>query len=103
MSSIKCTSLSSGTSHANCSCRNLFVPSSLDSQQMISDPICTSCSFAKFDLWSAGSEVLEFLQYTCSNDIDIPIGKNLSWKYPLSKLDASLHKIVISVNNFLKN
>ena len=66
------------------------------------DPRCTSCSFAKFDLWSAGSEVLEFLQYTCSNDIDIPIGKNLSWKYPLSKLDASLHEIVISANKFLK-
>jgi pyruvate dehydrogenase phosphatase regulatory subunit len=31
-------------------------------------------SFAKFDLWSAGSEVVDFLQYTCSNDIDIPVG-----------------------------
>jgi len=32
-------------------------------------------SFAKFDLWSAGKEVVHFLQNLCSNDIDIPIGK----------------------------
>ena len=31
-------------------------------------------SFAKFDIFSAGSEAVEFLQYMCSNDIDVPIG-----------------------------
>ena len=31
-------------------------------------------SFAKFDVFSAGSEAVEFLQYMCSNDIDVPIG-----------------------------
>ena len=31
-------------------------------------------SFAKFDIFSAGSEAVDFLQYMCSNDIDVPIG-----------------------------
>ena len=33
-----------------------------------------SCTFTKLDLTSAGSEVVDFLQYVCSNDVDIPIG-----------------------------
>ena len=31
-------------------------------------------SFAKFDIFSAGKEAVDFLQYMCSNDIDVPIG-----------------------------
>lgn len=31
-------------------------------------------SFTKIDLWSKGREIVDFLQYLCSNDIDIPIG-----------------------------
>ena len=31
-------------------------------------------SFTKFELRSAGREVVDFLQYICSNDIDCPIG-----------------------------
>ncbi|XP_046389566.1 pyruvate dehydrogenase phosphatase regulatory subunit, mitochondrial [Ischnura elegans] len=31
-------------------------------------------SFTKFDLWSRGTEVVDSLQYLCSNDVDIPIG-----------------------------
>ncbi|KAK8751774.1 hypothetical protein OTU49_010291 [Cherax quadricarinatus] len=31
-------------------------------------------SFAKFDVWSKGSEVVQALQYLCSNDVDIPVG-----------------------------
>ena len=36
--------------------------------------VCDYSSFAKFDLWSAGPEVVQFLQKLCSNDIDMPIG-----------------------------
>jgi len=36
--------------------------------------LCDYSSFAKMDLWSAGHEVVDFLQYMCSNDVDIPIG-----------------------------
>lgn len=31
-------------------------------------------SFTKIDLWSPGGEVVDFLQYMCSNDMDVPIG-----------------------------
>lgn len=31
-------------------------------------------SFTKIDLWSNGVEVVNFLQYLCSNDVDVPIG-----------------------------
>ncbi|KAK2189458.1 hypothetical protein NP493_106g05056 [Ridgeia piscesae] len=31
-------------------------------------------TFTKFELMSAGNEVVDFLQYVCSNDIDKPIG-----------------------------
>ncbi|XP_046657941.1 pyruvate dehydrogenase phosphatase regulatory subunit, mitochondrial-like [Daphnia pulicaria] len=31
-------------------------------------------SFTKLDLTSPGSEVVDFLQYVCSNDVDVPIG-----------------------------
>ncbi len=36
--------------------------------------LCDYSSFAKMDLWSAGREVVDFLQYMCSNDVDIEIG-----------------------------
>jgi len=36
--------------------------------------MCDYSSFAKFDVWSAGTEAVEFLQKMCSNDIDVPIG-----------------------------
>lgn len=35
-------------------------------------------SFAKMDLWSGGTEVVDFLQRLCSNDVDIPIGKDVA-------------------------
>ncbi|XP_043527006.1 pyruvate dehydrogenase phosphatase regulatory subunit, mitochondrial isoform X2 [Frieseomelitta varia] len=31
-------------------------------------------SFTKIDLWSNGMEVVDFLQYLCSNDVDVPVG-----------------------------
>ncbi|KAJ8922391.1 hypothetical protein NQ315_004336 [Exocentrus adspersus] len=31
-------------------------------------------SFTKVDLWSKGTEVVDALQYICSNDVDVPIG-----------------------------
>lgn len=31
-------------------------------------------SFTKIDLWSKGNEVVEALQYVCSNDVDVPVG-----------------------------
>ncbi|MCL4123272.1 UNVERIFIED_CONTAM: hypothetical protein GTU68_015012 [Idotea baltica] len=31
-------------------------------------------SFVKFDIWSRGGEVVDALQYLCSNDVDIPVG-----------------------------
>ncbi|XP_031782504.1 pyruvate dehydrogenase phosphatase regulatory subunit, mitochondrial [Nasonia vitripennis] len=31
-------------------------------------------SFTKIDLWSNGTEVVDFLQYLCSNDVDVPVG-----------------------------
>ena len=31
-------------------------------------------SFTKLDLTSSGTEVVDFLQYVCSNDVDIPVG-----------------------------
>ncbi|XP_066152391.1 pyruvate dehydrogenase phosphatase regulatory subunit, mitochondrial isoform X1 [Euwallacea fornicatus] len=31
-------------------------------------------SFTKVDLWSKGNEVVDALQYVCSNDVDVPIG-----------------------------
>lgn len=31
-------------------------------------------SFTKYDLWSKGREVVDLLQYLCSNDVDVPIG-----------------------------
>jgi len=36
--------------------------------------ICDYSTFTKLDLTSSGSEIVDFLQYVCSNDIDIPIG-----------------------------
>ena len=36
--------------------------------------MCDYSSFAKFDVWSAGTEAVEYLQYMCSNDIDVPVG-----------------------------
>ena len=36
--------------------------------------MCDYSSFAKFDIWSAGTEAVEFLQYMCSNDVDVPVG-----------------------------
>ena len=36
--------------------------------------ICDYSSFAKLDIWSAGDEVIDFLQYLCSNDVDVPVG-----------------------------
>ena len=38
--------------------------------------MCDYSSFAKLDIWSAGTEVVDFLQYLCSNDVDVPVGKN---------------------------
>ncbi|XP_069700956.1 pyruvate dehydrogenase phosphatase regulatory subunit, mitochondrial isoform X2 [Periplaneta americana] len=31
-------------------------------------------SFTKIDFWSKGTEVVDCLQYLCSNDVDIPVG-----------------------------
>ncbi|XP_073832377.1 pyruvate dehydrogenase phosphatase regulatory subunit, mitochondrial [Musca autumnalis] len=31
-------------------------------------------SFTKYDLWSKGNEVVDLLQYLCSNDVDVPVG-----------------------------
>ncbi|EDW62674.1 pyruvate dehydrogenase phosphatase regulatory subunit, mitochondrial [Drosophila virilis] len=31
-------------------------------------------SFTKFDFWSKGNEVVELLQYLCSNDVDVAVG-----------------------------
>lgn len=31
-------------------------------------------SFTKIDLWSKGTEVVDALQFICSNDVDVPIG-----------------------------
>ncbi|XP_023287737.1 pyruvate dehydrogenase phosphatase regulatory subunit, mitochondrial isoform X2 [Orussus abietinus] len=31
-------------------------------------------SFTKIDLWSGGMEVVDLLQYLCSNDVDVPVG-----------------------------
>lgn len=31
-------------------------------------------SFTKYDLWSKKTEVVDFLQYLCSNDVNVPIG-----------------------------
>jgi len=36
--------------------------------------VCDYSSFAKMDLWSAGREVVDFLQKLCSNDVDVPVG-----------------------------
>ena len=36
--------------------------------------LCDYSSFAKFDLWSSGREVVDFLQKLCANDIDMPLG-----------------------------
>ena len=36
--------------------------------------VCDFSSFAKFDIFSSGSEAVSFLLHLCSNDIDIPIG-----------------------------
>lgn len=38
--------------------------------------LCDYSSFAKMDLWSAGKEVVDFLQNMCSNDVDVPIGNH---------------------------
>ncbi|XP_055911964.1 pyruvate dehydrogenase phosphatase regulatory subunit, mitochondrial [Eupeodes corollae] len=31
-------------------------------------------SFTKYDMWSNGREVVDLLQYLCSNDVDVPVG-----------------------------
>lgn len=36
--------------------------------------LCDYSSYTKIDLWSPGREVVELLQYLCSNDVDVPIG-----------------------------
>ena len=40
--------------------------------------MCDYSSFAKLDIWSAGTEVVDFLQYLCSNDVDVPVGKKIT-------------------------
>ena len=40
--------------------------------------MCDYSSFAKLDIWSAGTEVIDFLQYLCSNDVDVPVGTILN-------------------------
>ena len=40
--------------------------------------MCDYSSFAKLDIWSAGTEVVDFLQYLCSNDVDVPVGKEIT-------------------------
>jgi hypothetical protein len=37
-------------------------------------PTPTTLRSTKLDLTSSGSEVVDFLQYVCSNDVDVPIG-----------------------------
>ena len=39
--------------------------------------LCDYSSFGKFDLWSSGTEVVDFLQKLCSNDIDMPPGNGM--------------------------
>ena len=36
--------------------------------------LCDYSTLTKLDITSSGSEVVDFLQYVCSNDVDIPIG-----------------------------
>lgn len=36
--------------------------------------LCDYSSFTKIDLWSQGREVVDMLQYLCSNDVDVPVG-----------------------------
>lgn len=31
-------------------------------------------SFTKYDFWSKGNEVVDLLQYLCSNDVDVAVG-----------------------------
>ena len=35
--------------------------------------LCDYSSFAKVELWSSGTEVVDFLQWMCSNNVDIPV------------------------------
>lgn len=36
--------------------------------------LCDYSSFTKIDLWSPGTEIVDLLQYLCSNDVDVPVG-----------------------------
>ena len=57
--------------------------------------MCDYSSFAKFDVWSAGTEAVEFLQKMCSNDIDIPVGAIIATGMlnEFGKLKGELYKI----------
>lgn len=54
-------------------------------------------SFTKIDLWSKGNEVVDALQYVCSNDVDVPIGSiihtGMQNKYGGYENDCSLARI----------
>ncbi|XP_022910768.1 pyruvate dehydrogenase phosphatase regulatory subunit, mitochondrial isoform X2 [Onthophagus taurus] len=54
-------------------------------------------SFTKIDLWSKGREVVDALQYVCSNDVDVPIGSiihtGMQNKYGGYENDCSLARI----------
>lgn len=60
-------------------------------------------SFTKIDLWSKGREVVNCLQYLCSNDVDVPVGSiihtGMQNKYGGYENDCSLTRL--SENHYM--
>lgn len=62
--------------------------------------MCDYSSFAKLDIWSAGTEVVDFLQYLCSNDVDVPVGKNNPEWIPQFEIQNIINEMNSSVSKF---
>ncbi|GLV45547.1 uncharacterized protein CBL_02567 [Carabus blaptoides fortunei] len=60
-------------------------------------------SFTKIDLWSKGTEVIDALQFVCSNDVDVPVGSiihtGMQNKYGGYENDCSLARL--SKNHYM--
>ena len=62
-------------------------------------PTPTSLRSTKLDLTSSGSEVVDFLQYVCSNDVDVPIGAILHTGMHNENGNCFLISLVILISN----
>ena len=59
--------------------------------------MCDYSSFAKLDIWSAGTEVVDFLQYLCSNDAFFIDSRHKTSNLYIKPLKRGKTTIILSV------